>query len=124
MEKYEQLMRWAIKNIDRKLYNLHDLGYSIQEIDIHHVINNKAEFVEFVKDLEKRTGTNITDNKVASDNTRQMNMIKSFFDNHYINLSDWELNFMRSIKGLKKVSEKQFAVATKIISKIDKRYLS
>ena len=60
-EKYEQLIRWTINNVDKRLYNPVDLAYSVQELDINNVITNQDDFVLFAKDLEKRTGKKIFD---------------------------------------------------------------
>lgn len=121
--QYEQLMQWTIRNVDNKIYsNVIDLAYNIQELDIHNVVTNQSEFNYFVKDLEKRIGKTILNKNKSFSKYGKRNLINDFFNNHYINLNDWELKFFHNIKRITSYSEKQELAIGNILKKYDKLY--
>jgi len=123
-ENYEKLMKWVMQDSSILKMDINDIAYNIQTIDILNVITNQFEFEKFIKDLESRTGKKIYKSKTNRTGDRKKGTVRNFFNDHYINLNEWELNFIRSVMNFNSYSEKQELIITKILNKYDKKYLS
>ena len=123
-ENYEKLMKWVMQDSSILKMDINDIAYNIQTIDILNVITNQFEFEEFIKDLESRTGKKIYKLQTNRTGNRKKGAVKNFFNDHYTNLNEWELNFIRSVMKFNSYSEKQVSIIVKILNKYDKKYLS